>query len=109
MLQLDGVSGSVKANNMSPGNIAATDACKMDLVGGNFPVQFFLNNLPMTTITVLLAWKEVRDRALQAESMLAELPGKTAEELTALEEEDEGLVIEESNDTIGELLNEVIR
>jgi len=56
---------------------------------------FFLNNLPMTTITVLLAWKEVRDRALQAESMLAELPGKTAEELTALEEEDEGAEQEE--------------
>jgi len=51
----------------------------------NFPL--LINNLPLTTITVLWSWSHVKERALKAETDLAELSKKTMEELENLDNE----------------------
>ncbi len=51
-------------------------------------LPFLINDLPMTVLTVLMAWHVVRERAKKAEENLRELSKKTQEELEAIEQEE---------------------
>jgi hypothetical protein len=50
-------------------------------------LPFLVNDLPMTVLTVFMAWHIVRERAKKAEEDLGELSKKTQEELGAIEQE----------------------
>lgn len=50
-------------------------------------LPFLINDLPMTVLTVLMAWHVVRKRARKAEENMQELSKKTEEELIAIEQE----------------------
>lgn len=51
-------------------------------------LPFLINDLPMTTLTVFMAWHIIRKRARQAEKDLEKLHELTEEELMAIEQEE---------------------
>lgn len=57
----------------------------LGLFADNLP--FLINDLPMTVLSVLMAWHVVRKRARKAEEDMQELPKKTMEELETIGQE----------------------
>lgn len=51
-------------------------------------LPFLINDLPMTTLTVFVAWHVIRKRARRAEQDLEKLHELTEEELMAMEQEE---------------------
>lgn len=48
----------------------------------------FLNNLPLTTVAMLLSWRHIKQRARQAETDLGELHTKTQRELELIAQQE---------------------